>query len=584
MNRIGSTASNDPAAAAKDLSSSLADVALLFTMVKEGLQTGFKKQCVYEIRAVKESGNMRPLNPEERLTAVKDGSSQLIMRYARECKSLMELQLGEKNRARQRLIEDGAPPSKVYDLENRFHARLLEAIRKQQTKAIMSICGLTLDIALLAPPPSEEGGNFNDLSDAMKRKMATEMYADADDIDLDEDDLDEIGDAFGDEDIVSGKGSFQTAVLDWFKGVMSLQKQYTKVPFFLLRRFKTVMTDMLEEIEDDETPVQGQDEFAGYAEQVTDNQGRYTTDDVESALSITCAAGSISLKALLEGFLSQVDSAAKYCRGNENGVAQAAMSSVRDTFANIISTSEVESALNNAYASKNARNIIEKLYRDQFNEFFSDIFSYKDSLAAGNKSSIVRTASDKLKNLSKSENNNPKPERSESTLEVRKREEQLMKALDAKVEKKRKELQDHYSRAKEGRGGLGSIEEENEYESMQNEAMTKLDEAYEDVRSMVSASTSGSTNELLNIVSAEGLLAAIERKLEGNDVEVTDLKTIQSEVEKDLERKEATRLRKVQSVEAEKLDVMLKVQRAREQQALQKRLLARKKSKNGGKK
>jgi hypothetical protein len=39
---------------------------------------------------------------------------------------------------------------------------------------------------------------------------------------------------------------------------------------------------------------------------------------------------------------------------------------------------------------------------------------------------------------------------------------------------------------------------------------------------------------------------------------------------------EAKRLLKMQKDEAEKLDVMLKVQRAREQQALQKRLLARK--------
>lgn len=50
----------------------------------------------------------------------------------------------------------------------------------------------------------------------------------------------------------------------------------------------------------------------------------------------------------------------------------------------------------------------------------------------------------------------------------------------------------------------------------------------------------------------------------------------QIEAAKENEKAEAKRLLKMQKDEAEKLDVMLKVQRAREQQALQKRLLARK--------
>jgi hypothetical protein len=598
LNRAGSSASNaDMNAGPRDLSSSLADVALLFTLVKEGLQTGFKKQCVYEIRAVKDSGNMRPLNPAERLAAVKDGTSQLIMRYARENKSLMELQLAEKYRTRQKLMEDGAPPSKIAELENRFHARLLEAIRKQQAKAIMSICGLTLDMALLAPPAVEEGHeNLNDLSATMRRQKVAEMYADADDIDLDEEDLDEIGDAFSDDDVPGGlnagrggKASFQPAVLDWFNGVMNLQKQYAKPPHYLLRRLKATMCEMLEEIEDDETPVQGgEDEFAGFVERVTDNQGRYVPDDVEAAISVSCAAGSISFRALLEAFLAQVNDAARFSRGAENGAVQTTMSSIREAFSLTINTPEIEASLNVAYVAKDAREIIQTLYRDQMNEYFSDIFSFKENVLS--KNSIARGVSDKMivklsgKDLpGTGDKKPPKVTRSETLHETKKREEQLFKALETKVEKKRRQLFDHFEHAKEGRGGLGSVQEESEYTEMQNETMEKLETAYEEIRNMVNApgAVPGTPNELMNIVSAEGLLAAIEKKLEGNEVGVRDLKTIQSEVEKDLERREATRLRKVQSVEAEKLDVMLKVQKAREQQTLQKRLLARKK-KNGG--
>lgn len=578
----------------RDLSTSLADVALLFTLVKEGLQTGFKKQCVYEIRAIKESGNMRPLNSEERLNAVRDGTSQLIMRYGRECKSLMELQLAEKHRTRQKLMEDGAPPGKITELEQRFHARLLEAIRKQQTKAIMSICGLTLDMALLAPPTEDAH-----LS-ATRSSKAAALYADADDLDLDEDELDEIGDGFSDDDVPGGPGkgkrTFQQAVIDWFNGVMNLQKQYTRPPHFLLRRLKATMIDMLEEIEDDEVPVQVEDEFAGMVERVTANQGRYTSDDAEAAISVSCATGSLTLKALLEAFLSQVNDAARFSRGAENGAVQMTMASIRDAFAARINEPDMETALSAAYIAKDARDIVQKLYQDQMNDFFADIFSFKEN--PNSRGSIIRSVSNKL--LSKLSKNDmsgggdvsgdskkpQKPVRSESIHEYKKREEQLFKALDSKVEKKRRELNDHFEKAKEGRGGLGSIQEESEYDDMQKETMAKLDQAYEDIRNMLSApsNAAGGTNELLNIVSAEGLLAAIEKKLEGDEVSVRDLKTIQSEVEKDLERKEATRLRKVQSVEAEKLDVMLKVQRAREQQALQKRLLARKsKGKNNKK-
>jgi len=64
-------------------------------------------------------------------------------------------------------------------------------------------------------------------------------------------------------------------------------------------------------------------------------------------------------------------------------------------------------------------------------------------------------------------------------------------------------------------------------------------------------------------------------------VSAADFKTIQQEVEKENEKGEAKRLLRMQSIEAEKLDVMLKVQRAREQQALQKRLLARKTKRAG---
>lgn len=77
---------------------------------------------------------------------------------------------------------------------------------------------------------------------------------------------------------------------------------------------------MIEEIEDDEGPAMIEDEYAGkfllahllncnfeigYAENVG-GVGRYSLDDAETAIGVSCAVGSIALRTCIEAFLSQV--------------------------------------------------------------------------------------------------------------------------------------------------------------------------------------------------------------------------------------------------------------------------------------
>jgi predicted amino acid-binding ACT domain protein len=528
-----------------NLSSRLAEISAMFSVVKDGLQTGFRKQCVYEIRAVKESNNLRPLSNDERRLAIRDGTSQLMMRYAREMKSLFELQLAEKHRARQKLIEDGAPQSKILSLESRFEDRILENICKQQNKALMSLCGLVMDVSLLDPPGGpKEGG-------AMSTKSAP---VDADG-DLDDVEAQTATDALsdGENDFES---TFDIGVMTWFQGIIQLQHLYNKPPFVLVHRLSSALNHIVTAIE----------------ELAHSSDTSFKKDDIESAIAVYCASGSLSLKFLLEAFLPHI---LQVCDIPLTSEAQ--MSLLKKSISSIASSSENQKALEVANKSKSAQEKVRNLFGNEMKLFLEEPFivvENKPTPAPGTRVSSAKSGQDR---------------RGDGD-DLRRREEQLMKALESKLEKKRKEMHDYFRRSRESRAAdllasgnltvVGADQTEQEFATMETETLNRLNEAFEEIRGMVFTGSTSSM-ELLNFLSAEGLMAAIESRLEGNDVSVRDLKMIQTEVEKDLERKEATRLRKAQSAEAEKLDVMLKVQRAREQQALQKRLLARKnKNKN----
>lgn len=176
----------------------VARVALLFTVVKESLVVGFKKQCVYEVRAVKEYNNGQALNAEEHLTAMNNAAEQLIMRHVREQKSLLDSQLAEKQRAKLKLVEDGAPNSKIAEMEQRFNARHVEAIKKQQTKAFMSLAGVYLDLDIITPVSITE-----------------------------EDDEEHY--------------EFGPTGQAWFRGVLGLQNVYSQVPVAMMSRLEDVL-------------------------------------------------------------------------------------------------------------------------------------------------------------------------------------------------------------------------------------------------------------------------------------------------------------------------------------------------------
>jgi hypothetical protein len=416
----------------------------------------------------------------------------------------------------------------------------------------MSLCGLVLDVSLLDPPGGVKGIG------ALSTKSAPADAADADEDDVEaQNAADALSD--GENDFES---TFDPGVMTWFQGVIQLQQLYNKPPHVLVHRLSSALNQIVAAIEE--------------LTHSSSSDTPFKKDDVESAISVYCASGSLSLKVLLEAFLPHI---LEVCDIPLTSESQTLM--LKKSISSIASSSENQKAMEVANKSKSAQEKVRSLFGGEMKLFLEEPFVYvenKPTPTPGTRASVASSSSAAVQ------------DRRGGGDDLRRREEQLMKALESKLEKKRKETHDYFRRSKESRaadllasGGLavvGADQTEQEFATMEAETLSRLNEAFEEIRGMVFTG-SASSMELLNLLSAEGLMAAIESRLEGNDVSARDLKAIQAEVEKDLERKEATRLRKAQSAEAEKLDVMLKVQRAREQQALQKRLLARKnKNKN----
>ena len=84
----------------------MATLSLTYANLKEGLIAGFKSRCVYEIRAVKDSGQPVALSPSQRAAAWELAATQLIKRSTRDMRSLVEKRRLERGKAVEKLIKD----------------------------------------------------------------------------------------------------------------------------------------------------------------------------------------------------------------------------------------------------------------------------------------------------------------------------------------------------------------------------------------------------------------------------------------------------------------------------------------------
>ena len=103
---------------------------------------------------------------------------------------------------------------------------------------------------------------------------------------------------------------------------------------------------------------------------------------------------------------------------------------------------------------------------------------------------------------------------------------------------------------------------------------TSLTAAYEEIKGTIMSGVNG-----IESMSADGLMLAVEKLAGGGAVSIEqDYPTLQLEVEKAEAQRQVQRVIQQQAENEKQLDISLKVEQAKKQQLLQKRLLAKSKA------
>ena len=479
---------------------------------------GYKKQCVYQVRALKDKLATAPLSPEEHTHAMSLASENLITRHNKDMKSIIDTQLSEQKKAKAKLTEDGAPMLKMLEMEEKFHKRNVDMVRKQNTKLFYTLAGIYLDMTHLLE-------NHHDGEEDKQH----------DDDDEDEDDI------FGD---VLAKHVFSAEAHEWFRGAMGLQQAYDKVPVALLTTFQEILLDIqsgTSAIPKTEGNVAGQVFYnltlvllqvvgLSFEKAVTVFSSVHKFQDTQQAvISEQFSAVSVSgtqKKALEDVYVI-----------NDRQVGFALQTPFRNALKSFLATPLTEKA--------------------DFSKKIEAIKEQTHQAAASSQKS------------------------QQAVVENIDRANRILKTLEGKVDKRKREILEKYRKLKEAKereskdaGGDVPTAFVAAQDLACEEEVSRLKMAFNDVREEVNENT-----DKLQMVNADGLMFAVEKKMKGETIQAKDFKAIQDEVERENEKLEAKKLLQAQQDEAEKLDVMLKVQKAREQQALQKRLLDRKKKK-----
>jgi hypothetical protein len=119
------------------------------SMIIESIIIGFKKQSVYDMKIINKKGLAAALDSSEIRNSRDEAAKQMLKRYDRDIKTIMESLQSERNRDTKLLAEKGAPRSKLLEAEQRRDLYDLDQIRKEQGKLLFCLAGLTVDIKLL---------------------------------------------------------------------------------------------------------------------------------------------------------------------------------------------------------------------------------------------------------------------------------------------------------------------------------------------------------------------------------------------------------------------------------------------------
>lgn len=205
---------NDPAED-QPIMDDIADVNSKYDLVTDNLLSGFKKKCIYELKAVKLKGE--PLTSDEKDECYRQAANALKQRYERDRKNLLESLEMEKTNGRTKILEklskrrmNAKNKHEVDDIEEQcanelkihnqsFDDQILNTLAPKQMEILLGLASIYMDHDTLKELESSPKG----------RKLNSSS------IDEDDDYLEDSG------------GKDTTFLCDWINGTVDIAGMYT---------------------------------------------------------------------------------------------------------------------------------------------------------------------------------------------------------------------------------------------------------------------------------------------------------------------------------------------------------------------
>lgn len=177
------------------------------SVIVDSIVEGYKKQCLYETRALKRLKIPLDLSVEVGRRSIMEASDQILRRFDRDLKNVMESLHSERLRDIKSLKDRGVNHAKLVEAEQRRDVFDLDQLRKEFGRVLFTIVGLNIDSSILHLSNAPQEG--------LRRRASVKNYDDEGLEDNDEDSLDSLT-------------SFAPALFAWMTQVLKLHDIYAR--------------------------------------------------------------------------------------------------------------------------------------------------------------------------------------------------------------------------------------------------------------------------------------------------------------------------------------------------------------------
>ena len=502
---------------------------MLYTTIKDNLSAGYKKSILYYIKAIKELASGTPdgmlsadqvhkiQSPEFRDKCVLEAYNNILTRYKRDVDGTMESQLNERMSSILKLFDSKTSVKKIIDSDMKVSEQHLDGIRSDLYKNIATIAGLYIVVP-----------------DILEVAVDVSAKYEEDDLLLEDSDVPQ---------------TFGNKIIEWFKLIVASMKvvdaSSTWLHYIYFGNHANILCKCNYNVN-----------IASYSYLVKAKIIKALIP-IYLLLLQHCYSGKASLTSLTQDVTNSNSVFAKQMKDIYKANFEA---EVTNTLQALVTDSK--------YLTAELTDVIHD-YSNIIDEYLSSPHkSLRDTY-----STVLQSIGAKGWNVSASLSASPGSSSNQAAInnmhsEAKQRENELLKSLDEKMEKKKKELAERLARRDKNKSIIGS---KNDTEA----TFKELNDAFDQVKSMV---MSASSTNIIDDINVDGLMKAIELKVTGELTTISSesLLKVQQVMEQKEEQSMVQKVLQQHSESAEALDVSLKVKKAKESQALKERLKRRK--------